>query len=86
MYRDTNKVTNTLDQLKQDNIAWVDGFIADNALIEAKLREIGFAEDDEVELVQRGPLTARALCFRLNSTLIALRRDEAAAIRIRTQQ
>ena len=76
----------TLDQLKQDSVAWVDGFLAGNVLLETKLREIGFAEDDEVELVQRGPFSARALCFRLNRTLIALRRDEAAAIRIRTQQ
>ncbi len=75
----------TLDQLNQHVPAWVDGFRAGSAQLESKLREIGFAEDDEVELVHRGPLTARALCFRLNNALIALRRNEAAAIMIRTR-
>lgn len=75
----------TLDQIQVDLPALIDGFVAGHGPLEAKLREIGFAEDDEVELVQRGPLSARALCFRLNQTLIALRRDEAAVIKIRLE-
>ena len=48
--------------------------------MEAKLREVGFAEEDEIEVMHAGPLNGRPLCVRLNLTLIALRADEAAAI------
>jgi ferrous iron transport protein A len=47
-----------------------------------KLREIGFAEGDEVEVLHIAPIGATPICVRLNQTLIALRRDEAAAISI----
>ena len=54
---------------------------ADPAL-EAKLREIGFSEGDEVEVAHHGPIGGRPICTRLNQTLIALRMDEAAAISV----
>jgi len=46
------------------------------------LREIGFAEEDEVELLYTGPLGRKPLCFRLNRTMIALRANEAMAIEV----
>ena len=70
----------TLDQLPKNQTARVAGFAEDVTDLVARLREIGFAEDDEVELLHRGPLGGRPLCFRLNRTMIALRPDEARAI------
>lgn len=60
----------------------VDVAAPDDAM-EAKLREIGFAEGDEVELLATGPLAARPLCIRLNETMIALRPEEARGIMVR---
>ena len=72
----------TLDKLAKGKVARVSGFsaVSDNASIIAKLREIGFAEGDEVELLHRGLLGGTPLSFRLNRTQIALRRAEAALI------
>jgi len=72
----------TLDQLPKGRICRVTGFASDREDLVIKLREIGFAESDEVELMHRGPLGANPLCFRLNRTLIALRSDEARAIQV----
>lgn len=72
----------TLEELARGQIARVTGFQSDDSGLEPKLREIGFAEDDEVEIVHFGPLMARPVCVRLNRTLIALRRNEAAAIEV----
>jgi len=72
----------TLDQLKKGQIGSVTGFASGCEDLVIKLREIGFAESDEVELMHRGPLGANPLCFRLNRTLIALRSDEARAIQV----
>jgi len=72
----------TLDELKKGQIASISGFATDREDLVAKLREIGFAETDEVELMHRGPLGARPLCFRLNRTLIAVRAEEASAVEI----
>lgn len=72
----------TLDQLPKGRICRVTGFASGCEDLVIKLREIGFAESDEVELMHRGPLGANPLCFRLNRTLIALRSDEARAIQV----
>ncbi len=47
-----------------------------------KLREIGFSEGDEVEMVGAGPFGGRTLAVRLNRTLIALRTDESTHIEV----
>jgi ferrous iron transport protein A len=47
-----------------------------------KLREIGFSEGDEVELMTRGPFGGQPLAVRLNRTLIAMRGPEADAIQV----
>ena len=72
----------TLDQINKNQIARIAGFIDGQPDLVARLREVGFAEDDEVELLHRGPLGGRPLCFRLNRTMIALRPDEASAIEV----
>ena len=72
----------TLDKLGKSRIAQVSGFAEGNADLVARLREIGFAESDEVELLHRGPFGGRPLCFRLNRTVVALRHDEARAIEV----
>lgn len=67
----------SLSKGQRARIAAVDG--KDPALAQ-KLREIGFAEDDDVEVMYFGPLGGRPICVRLNQTMIALRREEAKAI------
>ena len=48
--------------------------------LETKLREVGFCEGDDVQLLTRGPLGGQPLAVRLNRRIIALRRNEAAAV------
>lgn len=55
-------------------------FVADLPELEAKLREIGFCEGDEVQLLTRGPLGGQPLAVRLNRRVIAMRNNEAAAV------
>lgn len=49
-------------------------------LLEAKLREIGFCEGDDIQLMARGPFGGQPLAVRLNRRIIAMRADEAAAL------
>jgi Fe2+ transport system protein FeoA len=72
----------SLDRLARNQTARVSGFAegVDNLVV--KLREIGFAEGDEVELLARGWLGGAPLSVRLNRTVIALRKNEAAAVKI----
>ncbi len=72
----------TLDKVEKLQITRVLGFAEGNENLVARLREIGFAEDDEVELLYRGPLARKPLCFRLNRTMVALRPDEARVIEV----
>lgn len=70
----------TLDELERHRTARVLGFADGNEALVNLLREIGFAESDEVELMHTGPFGAGPYCYRLNRTVIALRRAEAAFI------
>lgn len=72
----------TLDQVTVGERFRVVGFSDANPALVARLREIGFAEEDEVELLYTGPLARRPLCFRLNRTMVALRKDEALVIEV----
>jgi ferrous iron transport protein A len=72
----------TLDELPEGasaRIVAIDGFVAELA---AKLREIGFCEGDDVELLTRGPLAGQPLAIRLNRRIIAMRTREARAIEV----
>ncbi|WP_291071295.1 FeoA family protein [Hyphomonas sp.] len=71
-----------LDQLTEGasaRIVSIDDGVADLA---AKLREIGFCEGDDVQLLTRGPLAGQPLAIRLNRRIIAMRREEARAIQV----
>ncbi|MCG8506721.1 MAG: ferrous iron transport protein A [Sphingomonadales bacterium] len=74
----------TLDELKKGRVATVTGIADTDPSMAAKLREVGFAEEDEVEVVHLGPIGGKPICVRLNRTLIALRAEEAAAIEVET--
>lgn len=71
-----------LDKLPRNVRARVAGFSTSDAPLVLKLREIGFAEGDEVELLGRGWLGGAPLSIRLNRTVIALRRNEAALVNV----
>ena len=77
---DTGSVSVGMHTLAKGLSARVTGFgLGDESLV-AKMREIGFAEGDEVELLARGWLGGAPLSFRLNRTVIALRKAEAAMV------
>lgn len=77
---DSGSVSIGMNTLGKGQTARVSGFGQGDAALIAKLREIGFAEGDEVELLARGWLGGAPLSFRLNRTVIALRKGEAAMV------
>ena len=83
---DTGSLTIGLDQLSKGHVGRVSGFSAGDDKLVAKLREIGFAEGDEVELLAKGWLGGAPLSIRLNRTVIALRKGEAALVQVELQQ
>ncbi len=83
---DTGSLTIGLDRLAKGHVGRVTGFSAGDDKLVAKLREIGFAEGDEVELLAKGWLGGAPLSIRLNRTVIALRKGEAALVQVELQQ
>lgn len=77
---DSGSISIGMHTLGKGKVARVSGFGGGDASLVAKLREIGFAEGDEVELLARGWLGGAPLSFRLNRTVIALRKAEAAVV------
>ncbi|MES1201077.1 MAG: FeoA family protein [Pseudomonadota bacterium] len=71
-----------LDELAEGTVGRIDAITAPSAELEAKLREIGFCEGDEVEVLGRGPLGGQPLAIRLNRRIIALRGAEARAVKV----
>ncbi len=71
-----------LNELSQNEAARVCGFFENNKAMVVKLREIGFAEGDEVEILGRGLLGGTPISVRLNQTVIALRTREAALVKV----
>lgn len=69
-----------LSKLAKGSKAYINSIDETDVIVAAKLREIGFAEGDEVEIIGFGPIGATPICIRLNSTLIALRPKEASKI------
>lgn len=51
--------------------------------IARRLRELGFVNGEEVEVVAKGPLGAEPLLVQVGFTRFALRRSEAARVRLR---
>jgi len=74
----------TLDQLPKKTPARVIGFSEQPADIVMRLREIGFAENDNVEVRHFGLFGRNPMTVDLNGALIALRRDEAALVEVET--
>lgn len=57
---------------------------APNDPIARRLRELGFVAGEQVEVVAAGPLGAEPLLVQVGFTRFALRRAEAARVRLRT--
>ena len=57
---------------------------APNDPIARRLRELGFVAGEQVEVVAAGPLGAEPLLVQVGFTRFALRRTEAARVRLRT--
>ena len=51
--------------------------------IARRLRELGFVNGEEVEVVAKGPLGAEPLLVQVGFTRFALRRAEAALVQVR---
>jgi ferrous iron transport protein A len=69
-----------LAELAEGESARVLAFAPATPDLEIKLREIGFCEGDDVQLLTRGPLGGQPLAIRLNRRVIAMRLNEAAGI------
>ncbi|RYZ70772.1 MAG: ferrous iron transport protein A [Lysobacteraceae bacterium] len=54
-----------------------------NDSIARRLRELGFVAGEQVEIVAAGPLGAEPLLVQVGFTRFALRRSEAARVRLR---
>ena len=70
----------TLRDLPKNTPARISGFSASNNELETRLREIGFAEGDQVEALHFGLFGRNPMSVRLNGALIALRKSEAQAV------
>ena len=75
----------TLTELAQRTPAIVDGVEErmPNDPIARRLRELGFVAGEEVVVVAGGPFGAEPLLVQVGFTRFALRRSEAARIRLR---
>jgi len=54
-----------------------------NDAVARRLRELGFVPGEPVQLVARGPVGAEPLLVQIGFTRFALRRSEAARVRVR---
>ncbi len=54
--------------------------------IARRLRELGFVTGEPVEVVARGPLGAEPLLVQIGFTRFALRRSEAARVKLRAAE
>ena len=57
--------------------------LAPNDTIARRLRELGFVEGERVEVIATGPFGAEPLLVQIGFTRFALRRSEAARVRLR---
>ena len=70
----------TLHDLPKKKRARVAGFSSADSDLETRLREIGFAEGDEVEVRHTGLFGRNPMSVRLNGAHIAMRKIEASAV------
>ena len=76
----------TLDELARKTPAIITGFSTDDSDLETRLREIGFAEGDNVEALHFGLFNKNPISVRLNGAIIALRRSDASAISLKIKE
>ncbi len=57
-----------------------------NDTIARRLRELGFVAGEQVEIVAQGPIGADPLLVQVGFTRFALRRTEAARVRLRVER
>ncbi|MCI5044996.1 MAG: ferrous iron transport protein A [Aquisalinus sp.] len=74
--------TLTLKNLKRGETGIVTGFVESDSIREEELREIGFAEGDEVQVLEFGSFGGTPISVRLNRTIIAVRANEANSIEV----
>jgi ferrous iron transport protein A len=74
-----------LSELPRRTAATVDGVEdhAPNDAIARRLRELGFVSGERVEVMAAGPVSAEPLLVQVGFTRFALRRSEAARVRVR---
>ena len=75
----------TLTELPHRTLAIVDSVqeLGENDNIARRLRELGFVDGEQVEVVAQGPLGAEPLLVQVGFTRFALRRSEASRVRLR---
>jgi ferrous iron transport protein A len=75
----------TLAELPRRTVAVVDAVedATPNDAIARRLRELGFVSGEAVEIVAAGPFGAEPLLVQVGFTRFALRRSEAARVRLR---
>jgi len=74
----------TLRELSKNVPARIIGFAASNTELETRLREIGFAEGDQVEALHFGLFGRNPMSVLLNGALIALRKADAEVVLVET--
>ena len=74
----------TLNDLPRRNPAIVDSVddLSPNDNIARRLRELGFVAGEQVEVVAEGPMGGEPLLVQVGFTRFALRRSEAARVRL----
>lgn len=72
----------TLRDLPKKTLGRVVGFSSVDEELETRLREIGFAEGDELEIRHTGLFGRNPMSVRLNGAHIAMRRAEAEAVMV----
>lgn len=57
-----------------------------NDAISRRLRELGFVDGEQVQIMAFGPIGAEPVLVQIGYTRFALRREEAARIRVRSNR
>ena len=75
----------TLTELPHRTLAIVDSVLdlGENDKIARRLRELGFVDGEQVEVVAKGPLGAEPLLVQVGFTRFALRRSEAGRVHLK---
>ena len=70
----------TLSELSLNQKARIIDFDSYDSVLETRLREIGFAEGDQITILHFGPFGKNPMSLKLYGALIALRRRGTQAI------